>query len=189
MSDFKKEMTGLFHGDNASAGLYTLLIGMALGNLLPSPSDAVFFSYEKKLRDKWKRGELTAKQFWIKNTASYYFIPFTYWALLAFIVVNIKGDYHKKLKVAGALIGAGIALGVILKMMQSDKTQLEKEDEERLLLLKNHPEIVEILKKPEYENISAQIINSPNDNNGKNGERKYVKLYAEREAERNALYL
>ena len=174
MSDFKKQMGSLFQGENASAGLYTLLIGMAMGNLLPSPSDAIFFKVEKNLRDKWKRGELTAKQFWIKNTTAYYFIPFTYWALLAVIVVNIKGDYHKKLKYAGALVGAGVALGVILKMMQTDEKQLEKEEQERTLLLQNHPEVVDILKKPEYENISAQLLN---------GNGTYTKLWRERNGE------
>ncbi len=159
MSDFKKQMGGLFHSENASAGLYTLLIGMAAGNLLPSPSDALFFRYERKLRDDWKAGKITAKEFWTRNTCAYYFLPFTYWALLAFIVVNIKTNYHNKLKIAGALIGAGVALGVVLKMMQTDEKQLEKEDEERLLLAKNHPEVVAILKKPEYENISGQIVN------------------------------
>ena len=173
MSGFKSQLTNLAKSENATAGLYALLIGMSLGNLLPSPSDGLYFSYQTKLRDKWKRGELTAKQFWAKNTAGYYLIPFTYWALLAIVVVNMKGDFQKKLKVAGALVGAGVAIGIVVKLMQNDKQQLEKEDAERLRLLENHPEVIQILKSPQYENISAQIINSPNGNgNGIDGLKK-----------------
>jgi hypothetical protein len=178
MSDFKEQITGLTHSKNASGGLYLMLIGMSLGNLLPSPSDALFFKLEKSLRDKWKRGELTAKEFWVKNTTYYYLVPFTYWALLALVVVNIKGDYHKKLKVAGALVGAGVALGVILKLMQNDEKQLQKEDEERMLLQQKHPEVVRILQKPEYENIAGQIICSTNKDKNAGKEIKGFKAWA-----------
>ena len=59
-----------------------------------------------------------------------------------------------------------------------------KEDEERDLLIKQHPEIIDILKKPEYENIAGQIIgNSERGKTDSGGE--YIKLFAEKEAELN----
>ena len=191
MSDFKDKMTTLFKGDSGESALYVLLIGMAMGNLLPTPSDALYMKLQAGLRDKWKKGEITATQYWEKNVWYYYSVPFLYWGALALVVINIKTSYQNKLKVAGALVGAGVALGIILKLLANDKEQLAKEDEERDLLLKNHPEIVDILKKPEYENIAGQIVGAKNkeDISGVNGERKYVKLYREREAERNGLDL
>lgn len=185
MSDFKEKISGLTHGKDATAGLYAMLIGMSLGNILPSVSDGIFFICERNLRDSWKRGEITAKQYWLKNTLYYYTIPFTYWALVALIIINIKGDYQKKLKLSIALIGGGAVIGILIKMMQTDNKQLAKEDAERLLLLQNHPEIVDVLKQPEFENIAGQIIGKANEKtSGINGEKKYVKLFAEREAER-----
>ena len=183
---FKKQMSGLFHGSNAEAGLYTLMLGMIAGNITPSVSDAIFFRVEQSLRDKWKRGELTAEQFWKKNTISYYLIPCTYWIFITLLVVNVRGSYHDKLKWAVALVGSGVALGVIMKLMQNDKKQLIKEDEERDLLREKYPEVVDILSHPEFENIAGQLIHSPNKEktSGINGERKYVKLFAEREAEK-----
>ena len=157
MSDFKQQIAGVTHSENASGGLYILLIGMSLGNLLPSISDGIFFRVERNLRQKYKNGFYTPKQFYVRNTAAYYLIPFTYWAALAILIVQIKGDYHKKLKISVAAISAGIVAGIILKMVQDDELQLEKEDQEKLLLLKNHPEVVAILNKPEYENISGQL--------------------------------
>ena len=184
MGDFKKQISSLAHGKNATGGLYTLLVGMSLGNLLPSPSDSAYFFLQTNLRDKWKRGEISAEQYWKLNSLYYYFVPFTYWALLALIVINIKGSSEQKIKIAGALVGSGIAVGIILKLMQNDKKQLMKEDEERDLLIKQHPEIVDILKKPEYENIAGQIIgNSVKGKTDSGGE--YIKLFAEKEAELN----
>lgn len=157
MSDFKKQVTSLTHSDNATGGLYLMLMGMFVGNLAPSVGDAVFFRVEKSLRDKWKRGELSASRYWAYNTAAYYGIPFTYWFAIFLLIINIEGDYQKKLKISMFLIGGGIAAGVILKAIQTDKKQLALEDEEKLLLLKNYPEIVNVLNKPEYENISGQF--------------------------------
>ena len=187
MSDFKQKMSGLMHGGNETAGLYTLLIGMAAGNLLPSPSDALYFRLQARLRDKWKRGELSATDYWKKNTFYYYSVPFLYWAFLAILVINVKGSAEQKLKIAGALVGGGVALGVVLKLIQNDKQQLLKEDEERDLLLKSHPEIIDILKRPEFENIAGQIVGNVGKDSGADGAGKQVKFHSENEALKNKL--
>lgn len=182
MSDFTSQIKGVAHSENATGAIYALIGGMVLGNALPSPSDAWFFYEEKKLRDRWKKGELTAEKYWELNTLYYYLLPMLYWLAVGAVIVGIKGDATKKLKLMAVLVGGGVVAGVILKMIQTDKKQLDKEDQERLLLLKNHPEVVEILKKPEFENIAGQIIGSPNGDD-KNKDVKYVKLYAERQQE------
>lgn len=186
MSDFVSQIKGVAGSKNATGAIYALIGGLVLGNALPSPSDAWFFWEEKKLRDRWKKGELTAEKYWELNTLYYYLLPMLYWLVVGAVIVTIKGDATKKIKLMAVLVGGGVVAGVVLKMIQTDKTQLAKEDKERLLLLKNHPEVVDILKKPEYENIAGQIIGNSRGGSG-DGEVKYVKLYAEREAERNGL--
>ncbi|HWY11634.1 MAG TPA: hypothetical protein VN026_09935 [Bacteroidia bacterium] len=170
MSDLKEQIVGVSHSKYANSALYVLFIGMALGNLTPAPSDALYMFYQTKLRDKWKRGEITPEQYWKKNTIGYYMIPFTWWALIAFIVINVKGTSEKKAKIALALVGGSVVLGLVLRMIKVDKKQLEVEEKERTLLLQNHPEVVEILKQPEFENISSQLISS-NGNSGIDGDR------------------
>ena len=49
-------------------------------------------------------------------------------------------------------------------------------------MLKKHPEIVEILKKPEYENIAGQIIGTERGKTDTGGE--YIKLFAEKESDK-----
>lgn len=163
MSDFKEQMGGLIHGKNEKGGLYALLIGMALGNIIPSISDGYYFFLQKKLRDQWKNGEITAKEYWTKNSLYYYLVPCSYWIALSIIIINVKGDATKKLKMSAAAIGAGAVLAIILKMVQTDKKQLEKEDAERANLIKDHPEVFKVLQRPEYSNIAGQIVNSAND--------------------------
>jgi hypothetical protein len=45
--------------------------------------------------------------------------------LVAGVTISIKGDATKKLKVAGALIGAGAVLAVLYKNIKKDEKQLE----------------------------------------------------------------
>jgi hypothetical protein len=159
MSDFKEQMVGSMHGKYSNAILYTFFISAFLGNAIPTPSDAYYFYLQTKLRDKWKRGEITASQYWSRNTIFYYGIPCLWWLLLFGIVVNLKISSEQKLKVAIALIGSTALVGVVLKMVQNDKDQLSMEDAEKLKLLKEHPEVVAILNKPEFSNISSQFRN------------------------------
>jgi len=175
MGEFTGEIKGVAGSSHAKGAIYAMLAGMVLGNALPSPSDAWYFHLQTKLRDKWKRGEISAEKYWKLNAFYYYAIPMLYWLLVGSIIVSIKGDAQKKIKLTAVLIGGGVVVGVILKQMQKDKTQLSKEEEECLLLMKNHPEVVEILKRPEYKNISSHILNTTDGANGES-EVKYPKL-------------
>jgi len=159
MSDFKQQMSKLSNSDNATAGLYTLFIGMALGNLIPSPSDAIYMMYQTKLRDKWKRGLITPAQYWKKNALGYYMIPCTWWILLGLIVINVKGTSQKKAKIALALIGSSAVVGLVLRQISKDKKEIDIEDDAKLKLLKEHPEVLKILNKPEFDSINGQFKN------------------------------
>lgn len=159
MSDLKKQISGLAKSENATAGLYTLFIGMALGNLIPAPSDALYMMYQTHLRDKWEKREITPAEYWRKNALGYYFIPFTWWVLLGAIVVNVKGTSEKKAKIALALIGSSAVVGIILRQISKDNAQVDKEDIAKLKLLNDHPEVLKILNKPEFDSINGQFKN------------------------------
>lgn len=160
MSDFKQQISGVIHSKYENAALYTLFIGMAAGNALPSPTDALYMKLQTNLRDKWKRGELTAEKYWKLNVFYYYAVPFLWWAFLALIVINVRTTSQNKAKIALALLGSSVVLGVVLRQIQKDKNELQKEDEEKKLLVEKHPEVVKILQSPEFENISASILSS-----------------------------
>ena len=138
------------------AVLYAGLIGLVLSDIIPTPADAIYFTVERNLRDKWKRGEITPKQYWTKTTASYYLLNPLWWGIVSAITLSVKGDAEKKLKVAGALIGSGIAFAVIYKNIKKDNKDLEQEKVEREKLLAAFPEIAPIMNTPQFKNFIAE---------------------------------
>lgn len=148
--------------DKGNAVLYAGLIGLVISDIIPTPADAIVFSIEKKLRDKWKRGEISPAEYWRKKAIAYYCINPLWWAIVAGVTVSMKGDATKKLKVAGALIGSGAVLAVIYKNIQKDKKELEEEAKEMQELIKHHPEYADFLKKngsgslPKFKNVQLE---------------------------------
>lgn len=100
--------------------LYAALAGLVLSDIIPTPADALYFYLERNLRDKWKNNTITAKQYWTRQTLYYYILNPLWWILVVLITVNVKGDVEKKLKVAGILIGAGAAFGMIFYLYKQD---------------------------------------------------------------------
>src|ERR1035437_9766469 len=149
MSDIKEQVSGITNGKYATGGLYILFLGFAAGNFLPTIGDGIYFIINSRLRDKWKRGEISAKEYWLKDGLSYYIIPASWWLLLGGIIVGVGGDFKTKSKIAIGLISGSAVLGIILKKIFEDEKQLGVEDQEKLRLLKEHPEVVAILNKPE----------------------------------------
>ena len=159
MGEFTGEISSAANSKNAKGALYAMLAGLVLGNALPSPSDALYFKLQTGLRNKWKKGEITAQRYWKLNTFYYYSVPMLYWLIIGLIIVNSKGDAEKKIKMTAVLIGGGVVVGTIFKLMQDDKAQLTKEEEEIKHLIEKHPDVIKILNKPEYDSINGQFKN------------------------------
>ena len=122
-----KSIASGLKSEHGNALLYAGLIGLIASDLIPTPADALFFFQERKLRDKWSRGEITPKQYWEKKAVSYYLYNPLWWAIVAGITVSIKGDATTKLKAMGGLIGAGAVIGVLYKNIKTDEAQLAKD--------------------------------------------------------------
>jgi hypothetical protein len=105
------------------AVIYGALFGAIAGDLVPTPGDFFYFKLMRELRDKWTKGEITSKQYWSRETLYYYLLNSSWWALVFLITYNIEGDFQKKLKIALALTGAGLVVGVILKNIQKDEQE------------------------------------------------------------------
>ena len=96
------------------------LLAAAVGDILPTPADAVYFNRQQRLNEKFDKGEITAKQKWMWDVFYYYALNPLYWLLLAFIVYAIKGDYHFKVKILLVLLAAGLVIGVISRNVKRD---------------------------------------------------------------------
>lgn len=101
--------------------IYAALFGAAIGDALPTIADSVYFYQQRKLKEKLTKGDITPKQYWNREAIYYYTTNSVYWLIIAGILYNIKGDYHKKLKIGLWLIGGGAVIGVIAKNIKEDE--------------------------------------------------------------------
>lgn len=126
--------------ENKTGLLYATLIGLVASDIIPTPGDALYFWLHKKIRDKWTRGEYTAKQYWIRESFYYYFLNSTWWALVGTAIYFTHGNYKNKLKTGIILAGAGVMISVLFKIIQKDENDklAELQREKQLLFEQNN---------------------------------------------------
>jgi hypothetical protein len=120
MKTAAQDIKSAFSGPHATGALYIGLLGLFLSDLIPTPADAVYFNLERKLRDDWKSGSISAKQYWTRETTSYYGLNALWWLLVIVIATQIPGSARKKMNIALAIIGVGAVVAVIHRNIQKD---------------------------------------------------------------------
>ncbi len=104
--------------------IITALIGAAIGDILPTPADGLYFFKQKQLNDQLAKGEITPRKYWIMDAVYYYSLNPLYWLILAFIVYAIKGDYHLKVKVLLVILAGGMVIGILAKNIKKDEQKI-----------------------------------------------------------------
>ena len=85
------------------------------------------FYSEKRLRDKWKAGEITPKQYWERTAMAYYLYNPIWWTLVLGALYYTKGDFKDKAKIGLAVVGAGAVIGVIYRNYTQDIKKIKRE--------------------------------------------------------------
>jgi hypothetical protein len=127
MKKFFEEIGNASKGEYGSGVLYAGAVGLILSDIVPTPADALYFYTEKKLRDKWKNGEITPEQYWKKTAMAYYLYNPIWWILVIAVIYNVPGDVAKKAKIGLAVAGAGAVIGVIYRNYSQDIKQIRQE--------------------------------------------------------------
>jgi len=105
-------------GENGA--LYIALLSAGVGNLLPSPADALIFWRQQVNTQKWVQGEITSTQKWQRELFWYYVsAPAWYGALFAGVYFFGKTT-KQKLMIATAVIGGGAIIGVVANNIKKD---------------------------------------------------------------------
>ena len=102
------------------AVLVAAMSGAIIGDILPTPGDALYFWDQQRLKKKLEAGQITSKQFWIKNAAGYYLYNSVWWAAVLGVVVLTKGDFDRKLKIGLGLVGVGAVGSIIYTNIKKD---------------------------------------------------------------------
>lgn len=108
---------------HGTALLYAAAFGLLLSDALPTPADSIYFRLEKKLRDKWDKGELTPKQYWWAKAGVYYVPNVLWWSLVLGTVVYAGRDFNQKWKIGLGLISGGVVFAVLSKNISQDVKQ------------------------------------------------------------------
>jgi len=118
-----KSATKSGHGN---AILYATMIGLIASDIIPTPADAIYFKIERNLRDKWKAGTITPKQYWTYEGLAYYGLNPLWWSLVLGATIFTKGDYTQKMKVGVTILGAGAVIGVLYSNVRKDMLVQER---------------------------------------------------------------
>ena len=129
MAGLTQEIKSVSKSEYATAALYAGMIGLIASDIIPTPADALYFTIERNLRNKFMEKKITPKQYWAYETLSYYGLNPLYWALVLGITVSIKGPVTRKLYVASGIIGAGAVVGIIFSNIKKDVKMLALQKE------------------------------------------------------------
>jgi hypothetical protein len=114
-------------GEYGAGVLYAGAVGLALSDMIPTPANALYFYTEKKLRDKWKAGEITPEKYWKKTAMAYYVGKPIWWILVLGVVFHVDGDLTKKAKIGLTMVGVGAIIGIIYKKYSQDINEIKTE--------------------------------------------------------------
>lgn len=106
---------------HGKAVLVAGFLGLVLSDIIPTPGDALYFWDQQRLRQKLEEKKISPKEFWLKNATGYYLYNSAWWAIVFGVVMLSKGDYSQKLKLAMAMAGTGVVIGVLSKNIKKDQ--------------------------------------------------------------------
>ena len=117
----KDSINAAIKSGHGNAVVYAGAIGLLLSDIIPTPADAIHFSYMQKQNKKLKDGEITPEQYWKSEALSYYLLNPIWWGIVLGALYFTKGDYNDKLKIGIGIISGGAVVGVLNKNIKKDK--------------------------------------------------------------------
>ena len=100
-----------------------LVAGIAaiVADILPTPADALYFDIQRKLKKKQDAGEITAKQYWLREGLAYYTLNPLWWGIIMGITLGMKGDVKHKLMIGLGVLGIGAVVGTLAMNARKEK--------------------------------------------------------------------
>lgn len=105
----------------ATAALYVAGLSFIVADVVPTPADAAYFYLQRKDKEALDAGNMTNKQYWIRDAIYYYTLNPLWWGIVLGAMVYTKGTAVQKAKIGLALLGAGMVVGVLHKNIVSKK--------------------------------------------------------------------
>lgn len=101
--------------------LYAVGVGLLLSDIVPTPADAYFFYRQRKNNELLERGNITAKQYWLRDAMGYYGYNAIWWGAVLGATHAFGKTYEQKRNILVGLLASGLVVGVIAKNIQKDE--------------------------------------------------------------------
>ena len=96
-------------------------IGLILSDIIPTPADALYFYEQRVNKQKLEKGEITPRQYWLKDVIGYYGYNPLWWATVLGVAYSLGKTYEQKRNILIGMIASGAVVGVIYKNIKKDE--------------------------------------------------------------------
>jgi len=107
--------------ENKTKLLYAVGIGLLASDLIPTPMDAVYFKLQRIHKEKLETGQMTPKEYWVKDAINYYGLNALWWGGVLLVSVSVGKNFTQKRNLMLGLIAGGIVLNVLNKNIRKDE--------------------------------------------------------------------
>ena len=121
-----KEIQKTLHGNSAIGAVYLAGISFILADIIPTPADAVVFWRQGVNKQKLEKGEITPKQYWVKETSNYYLLNPIWWGGVLLASYYFGKTYEQKRNIFIGVIAAGAVVAVVAKNIKKDEEFYKK---------------------------------------------------------------
>ena len=101
--------------------LYAVGLGLFLSDLIPTPADAVYFSYMRSNKEKLNEQKITPKQYWTRDALGYYGFNAIWWLGVLGASYALGKDYYQKRNILLSIIAGGAVISVLHKNIKKDE--------------------------------------------------------------------
>lgn len=106
---------------NGSALIFTALIAATIANILPVPTDALYFKAQQNNKMKLENGIITPKQFWIRDITGYYTYTALWYGGLVLLISATNSSFKNQARLLLALLSGGLVVGVAVQNIRKDE--------------------------------------------------------------------
>ena len=116
--------------------IFTALLAAITANILPVPTDALYFRAQQRDKSRLENGEITPKQYWTRDILGYYSYTALWYIFLFTILQAVGGDYKNKARILMILLSGGLVIGVAQKNISRDEELEELKKQQQAALAK-----------------------------------------------------
>lgn len=117
-----------------NAIIFTALLAAIVANVMPVPTDALYFRAQSADKLKLENGEITPKQYWKRDIIGYYSYTAGWYISLFVILQAVGGNYKNNARILLVLLSGGLIMGVYNKNVTKDEEiqKLHKQQQDAL---------------------------------------------------------